>query len=58
MVFMVNQPQAPAEGQAIFLELIENGIRHIADRMLADRFEEVLHGDRAALAVLDPSRRR
>ena len=46
------------------LELVEIGVRHLADRMLADRLEHVLHGDRLALegagqdrAAVDEDRR-
>ena len=36
-------------GTGVLFERLEIGVRHLADRMPADRFVDVLHGDRLAL---------
>ena len=49
MVLAVNwPPHAPADGQAFCSSSVEILLGHLADRMLADRLEHVLHGDRLA----------
>ena len=50
MVLAVNwAPQAPADGQATCSSVVEVGVGHLADRVLANGLEHVLHGDRPAL---------
>ena len=50
MVLAVNwPPQEPADGQACLLQLVQLGVAHVADGVLADRLEHVLHGHVAAL---------
>ena len=57
MVLAVNwPPQEPAEGQATPFELVELGVAHVADRVLADRLEHVLHRDVAALPLAGQDR--
>ncbi len=65
MVLAVNwPPQAPAEGQATCSSVVEVLVGHLADRVQADRLEDVRHGDVAALeragqdrAAIDEDRR-
>ena len=65
MVLAVNcAPQAPADGQATCSSSSRSSSDIVADRMLADRLEHVLHGDRLALegagqdrAAIDEDRR-
>ena len=57
-------PQAPADGTGDLLERVEVVGRHLADGILADRLEQILHGHRPTLertgkdrAAIDEDRR-